>query len=104
MVALAKAAHVHVVLCSVLPAGQIPWNPGVDPKEEVVALNKWLEAFAAEQGAVYVDYYHSMVNEEGAMRPELAEDRFVHPNDAGYAVMEPLARAAVLKAFASPRR
>ena len=103
MVALAKAAHVRVVLSSVLPAGRIPWRPGIDPRAEVVALNKWLEGFAGEQGLVFLNYYPAMVNADGGMRPELAEDAFVHPNDAGYAVMEPLARAAVMKALAMPR-
>ncbi len=103
MVALAKAAHVRVVLSSVLPAGRIPWRPGIDPRQEVVALNRWMESFAAEQKLVFLNYYAAMVNADGAMRPELAEDAFVHPNDAGYGVMEPLARAAVKKALAMPR-
>ena len=103
MVALAKAAHIRVVLSSVLPAGRIPWRPGVDPRDEVAALNHWLEGFAAGEKLVFLNYYPAMVNAEGAMRPELAEDAFVHPNDAGYAVMEPLAKAAVLKALAMRR-
>lgn len=102
MVTLAKAAHVRVVLSSVLPAKAFPWHPGVDPRDEVVALNKWLRDFAAEQNLVYLDYYPAMVASDGGMRPELAVDG-VHPTDAGYAVMEPLARAAVLKALGQPR-
>ena len=103
MVALAKAAHIRVVLSSVLPASAFPWHPGVDPRDEVAALNRWLQSFAAEQGLMFLNYYPAMVNAEGGMRPELAEDRFIHPNDAGYAVMEPLARAAVTKALAMPQ-
>ena len=103
MVTLAKASHIRVVLSSLLPAGAIPWRPGVDPRDEILALNKWLESYAAEQGLVYLNYYPAMATPEGAMRPELAEDKFVHPNDAGYAVMEPLAKAAVLKALATPQ-
>ena len=103
MVALAKAAHIRVVLSSVLPAGHIPWRSGIDPRQEILALNKWLEEFAAEQKLVFLNYYPAMANAGGAMRPELAEDVFVHPNDAGYAVMEPLARSAVSKSLAMPR-
>lgn len=102
MVALAKAAHIRVVLSSVLPASLIPWNRGIDPRAEV-ALNKWLESYAAQQSLVFLNYYPAMVNADGGMRPELAEDKFVHPDDAGYAVMGPLARAAVMKALAMPR-
>ena len=36
------------------------------------------------------------------MRPGFTLDG-VHPNDAGFAVMEPLARAAVAKALTQPR-
>ncbi len=103
MVTLAKAAHIRVVLSSALPASYFPWHPGVDPRDEVTALNKWLESFAAEQKLVFLNYYPAMVTPDGAMRPELAEDKFIHPNDAGYALMEPLAKAAVLKTLAMPR-
>ncbi len=103
MVTLAQANHVRVVISSVLPAAAFPWHPGVDPRAEVVALNAWLKQFAAEQGAVWLDYYTAMAGPDGGMKAGLAIDG-VHPNDAGYAVMEPLARAAVMKALAQPGR
>ena len=99
MVSLARAAHVQVVLSSVLPAARFPWHPGIDPRAEVVQLNNWLQQFAAEQKLVYLDYYSAMAGPDGGMKPDLALDG-VHPSDAGYAVMEPLARAAVAKALA----
>jgi lysophospholipase L1-like esterase len=102
MVSLAKAAHVSVVLSSVLPAARFPWHPGIDPRAEVVKLNSWIQQFAAEQKLVYLDYYPAMVAADGGMKPELGVDG-VHPNDAGYAIMEPLARAAVAKALAQPK-
>lgn len=103
MVQLALAAHIRVVVSSVLPASEFPWNKTVDPRDEVKALNGWLQQFAQQHGLVYVDYYSAMVTPDGAMKPELAVDKYVHPNDAGYAVMEPLARAAVERALAQPR-
>jgi lysophospholipase L1-like esterase len=99
MVSLAKAARVNVVLCSVLPAARFPWHPGIDPRAEVVKLNGWLQQFATEEQLLFLDYYPAMVAPDGGMNPELSKDG-VHPNDAGYAVMEPLARAAVAKALA----
>ncbi len=102
MVTLAKAAHVRVVLSSVLPAARFPWHPGIDPRDEVTALNQWLQGYARAQGCVYLDYYPALAGPDGGMRPELASDG-IHPTDAGYAVMEPLARAAVLRALAGPR-
>lgn len=98
MVALARAEHVRVVLCSILPAKSFPWNPGVDPRPRVKQLNAWLKDFAAKQHLVYVDYFSAMVDTEGGLRPELGEDP-VHPNAAGYAVMEPLAEAGIAKAL-----
>jgi lysophospholipase L1-like esterase len=103
MVAIAKAEHIRVVLCSVLPADRFPWRAGIQPAGLVRDLNKWLEDFARTQGAVYVNYYPAMVNEVGGMREELAADSVVHPNTAGYAVMEPLAAAGIAKALALPR-
>ena len=103
MVALANAAHVHVVLSSVLPASHFPWRPGVDPSGEVVALNTWLRTFAAEQGATYLDYYAALLGPDGGTKAEYTLDG-IHPNDAGYAVMDPLARAAVAKALATQRK
>lgn len=102
MVALARSAHVRVVLSSVLPANHFPWRPGVDPRAEVVALNTWLQQFAREQQVSFLNYYPAMAAPDGGMRPELTVDG-VHPNDAGYVVMEPLARAAVSKALAEAR-
>jgi lysophospholipase L1-like esterase len=102
MVALAKQAHVRVVISSVLPATRIGWNPSADPHAEVQALNAWLQQFVAEQHLVYLNYFPALGDEHGDMRPGLSSDG-VHPTDAGYAVMEPLARAAVAKALAQPR-
>ncbi len=102
MVALAKQAHVRVVLASVLPADHFPWRPALRPAPQVRDLNEWLESFAKEQGLVYLNYYPVLATPEGGMIPELAVDRAVHPNTAGYARMQPLAEAAVAKALAAP--
>ena len=62
-------------------------------------MNDWLKAYAAKEGLIYVDYYAAMATTDGAMKPELTFDG-VHPNAAGYAVMEPLARQALKRALA----
>ena len=102
MVDLAKAAHTRVVLCSVLPVAAFAWHPGIDPREEITALNAWMASYAASEGLSYLDYYSALVGPDRGMRAGTSVDG-LHPNDAGYAVMEPLARAAVGKALASPR-
>jgi lysophospholipase L1-like esterase len=103
MVAIAKAEHISVVLCSVLPADRFSWHAGIQPAGLVRDLNKWLAEFAKAQGAVFVNYYPAMVNGVGGMREELAIDKYVHPNTAGYAVMEPLAEDGIAKALANLR-
>lgn len=102
MVALAKESHVRVVLSSVLPASYFPWRAGLKPAAEVKELNAWLESFAREQHVTFLNYYPALVNGEGGMRPELATDKAVHPNAAGYALMAPLAEEAIAKALAAP--
>jgi lysophospholipase L1-like esterase len=103
MVALAKAAHVRVVITSTLPASSLPWRPGAHPAEAVRQLNSWVKAYAQTEHLVYVDYYSAMVDDHGGIRPDLAIDKAVHPNAAGYAIMEPLAQQAIERALAEPQ-
>jgi lysophospholipase L1-like esterase len=99
MAALARSEHVRVVLCSVLPASSFPWHPGIDPRTRVTELNAWLHHFAAQKHLIYLDYYSAMADSNGGMQQDLAQDKFVHPNAAGYGIMEPLAEAAIKKAL-----
>ena len=64
VVALSKSAHVRLLISSVLPASHFPWRPGADPTAEVVALNTWLQSFAAEEHATYLVYYPALVAAE----------------------------------------
>ena len=98
MAELAAANHIRVVLCSVLPAFDFPWRPGMTPAPKVVALNAWIKAYAAEKGHVYVDYYSAMKDERGGLPATLSADG-VHPLPAGYAIMAPLVEAGIEKAL-----
>jgi lysophospholipase L1-like esterase len=103
MATLAKANHIHVVLSSTLPATHFPWNPAItDSAEKIKTLNAWLERFCGEHGFVFLNYYPALVNDAGGMRKDLTTDGYVHPNDAGYAIMEPLAQAAINQALRAP--
>jgi acyl-CoA thioesterase I len=99
MADLAGANGIRVVLASVTPAFDYPWRMGLGPAPKIAALNVWLKGFSASHGHVYLDYYDALVDGRGGMRPEYSEDG-VHPNAAGYAVMAPLAEAAVARALA----
>ncbi|MDT3486970.1 SGNH/GDSL hydrolase family protein [Stenotrophomonas maltophilia] len=98
MVELARAHGVAVVLASVLPVSEYPWMPGIKPAPKVRALNTALKRYAEAQQLVYLDYYTPMANAAGGLDPQLAEDG-VHPTTKGYAVMAPLAEAAVTRAL-----
>jgi len=98
MAELAKFNGIQVILCSVLPAYDFPWNPGVFPAEKIVLLNKWIKEYADNHGFAYIDYYTSMVDERKGLKAVFSEDG-VHPNVAGYAVMEQLAEREIAKAL-----
>ena len=48
MVELARANGIRPVLCSVLPAYDYPWRPGLQPAQKIVALNAWMKSYAAQ--------------------------------------------------------
>lgn len=98
MVDLARAHGIAVVLASVLPVSDYPWLPGTAPAPKVRALNAALKRYADAKQLVYLDYYTPMTNAAGGLDPQLAEDG-VHPTAKGYAVMAPLAEAAVKRAL-----
>jgi lysophospholipase L1-like esterase len=98
MAELAHANNIKVILCSVLPAGDFPWRPGMEPAEKVLKLNAIIHTYAKEQGFTYIDYFSAVSNEFNGLRIDLGEDG-VHPNAKGYAIMEPLLEEAIREAL-----
>ena len=94
MAELARARGVKVILASIPPAAGFPWSPDKRPVPQIAAMNAWLQGYAKANGFTYVDYHTALATPAGAMKPGLASDG-VHPTPAGYAVMRPLAIAAV---------
>jgi lysophospholipase L1-like esterase len=93
MVADARGAGIPIAVCSILPV----WGPSWLSAEEaavfaprkntqILAINARLRALAAAAGAIYVDYHPHMVDADGLLVHDLAEDG-VHPHHAGYAIM-----------------
>jgi len=103
--AIAELAHAHgikVVFSSVMPVHDYtPQSQNFfaqrDPAK-ILALNAWLKTYCAANGLTYLDYFSAMVDEHGLLRKDLAVDG-LHPNDAGYKIMAPLAEAAVQQAL-----
>ncbi len=98
MTELAWAHGIAVVLSSVLPVYDYPWRPGLEPAPRIVALNAWIRQYASAHGAVYLDYFTAMADERQGMKQALSTDG-VHPNEAGYRVMAPLAERAIQQAL-----
>lgn len=102
MVELAHAHGIRVILASIPPADQFPWKPGLDAAHKIATMNAWLKAYAARSGCVYADCWSALKQANGlGMRDGLSSDH-VHPTVAGYAVMAPVAEAAIKRALAMP--
>jgi lysophospholipase L1-like esterase len=95
MAEMAKSHGIRVVLASVMPVcDYIKPQTARRPPEKIVSLNKWMKEYAAKNGFVYLDYYSAMLDDKQMLRKELTVDG-LHPNDAGYEVMMPLAQKAI---------
>jgi len=94
MAELAKANHINVIICSVLPANKFPWREGLKPAEKVIKLNALLQSYSKKHKLAYVDYYSAMVNDSNGLKKELGEDG-IHPNKNGYLIMEPILEKAI---------
>ena len=103
MVELAKANGIAVVLASLLPVCDCGTNQtALRPVGKILGMNGWLRDYAEKTGSVYLDYYSALA-EGRAFKREWTKDGLL-PNDAGYAVMTPLAEAAIAKALERARR
>jgi lysophospholipase L1-like esterase len=98
MTELAQKSGIRVVLSSVLPVYDYPWRPGLEPAPKIMALNDWMKRYAQSVGAVYLDYWTALADDRHGMRAAYSGDG-VHPNEAGYRVMAPLAQQAIAEAL-----
>ena len=93
---LASENNIKVILCSVLPAYDFPWRPGLNPKDKVISLNDLIQKHAQEKSFEYVDYFSSMVDERKGLIKEYGNDE-VHANFEGYRVMESIIQKSINK-------
>ena len=96
MAELARSNRIHVILSSILPAADYPWNPGFNPPEKITAVNYILKKYTERNGITYLDYYSSMVTSNKGLNKEYTYDG-VHPNRSGYKLMSDLADKAISK-------
>jgi lysophospholipase L1-like esterase len=99
---LARAHNIKVIYCSVLPVHNYTERSkdlfAQRSPEKILALNRWLKDYCAtaSNGSLYLDYFSALVDDKGLLKKALADDG-LHPNEAGYKIMAPLAEAALEK-------
>lgn len=98
---LAELARVHgirVVYASVLPVHSYTERSkdffAQRPMSRILELNTWLKEYCDKNKIAYLDYFSALVDDKGLLKKDLADDG-LHPNDAGYKIMAPLAEAAI---------
>ena len=113
MTELAQKHGIKVILCSLTPISDYaeappnvdnPPPPGASgpklvqsarrPPAQILELNTWIKKYAAGVGAVYADYFSAVVDGNGMLKDGLSADG-LHPNKQGYALMAPVAQAAI---------
>jgi acyl-CoA thioesterase I len=103
MAELARAHHIRVVFASILPVHNYTHDAkesfALRPRDRILALNGWLKDYCAKNRFVYLDYFSALVDEQGMLKRALSDDG-LHPTDAGYKIMAPLAEKAIQKALA----
>jgi lysophospholipase L1-like esterase len=104
MAELAAANGIKVVLSSITPIsayhaanGTIP-QTSRRPVARIQKINDWMRTYAAAHKHVYLDYYSKMVDNTGMLKAEFSADD-LHPTLEGYAIMAPLAEAAIAQAL-----
>ena len=102
MIQIAKANGIRVVLASVTPVCDCYTNQTARrPQGKIIGLNASIKRLAAANGVVYLDYYSALANGRD-LKKDLTSDG-LHPNEAGYRVMAPLAEDAIRKALAEEK-
>ncbi len=101
MAELARLHHIALVFSSVMPVSDYVHAEMTAgrPPAKILELNTWLKNYCRVNNLIYLDYFTAMVDSSGQLQKALSSDG-LHPNDAGYRVMAPLAQQAVTAALA----
>jgi len=101
---LAQANGIIPVFTKITPLNNYTPNAGTVLQDrhadELARLNAWLEAFCTQRRYTLIDYGPSLRDDRGLMRADFTTDG-IHPTDAAYAVMAPVAETAIETAIAA---
>jgi lysophospholipase L1-like esterase len=104
MAELAVANGMKVVFSSITPISAYHAASGTVPQTvrrpvaRIQKVNDWMRTYAAAHKHIYLDYYSKMIDNTGMLKAEFSADD-LHPTLEGYAVMAPLAEAAIAQAL-----
>lgn len=101
--AMAELAHAHgikVIFCLLTPVSDYTASKQTEhrPTADILKLNAWLREYAGAHSIGVADYYSALVDDKGMLREGYSDDG-LHPNAKGYALMAPVAEAAIEKAL-----
>lgn len=98
MAEIAEANHIKPIFTLLMPVNNYTPNAVTmlaDRKPERVAwLNAWLSGFCQTHGYGLIDYGPILRDDKGLLKAEYTSDG-IHPNDEAYAIMAPVAEAAI---------
>ena len=88
MAELAMSNDIQVILSSVLPCDCFCWNMEIkDVVKKIQSLNSRIHDYCEAKHLPFLNYYPSMTIDGSSMNRSFTDDG-VHPNSAGYDVME----------------
>ncbi len=93
---LAESHNIKIILCLLTPISDYTKSKQSErrPPADIVSLNHWIESYAPDVHAQLADYYSALVDDKGMLREGCSDDG-LHPNDAGYKLIAPVAEAAI---------
>ena len=102
MAEIAEANHIRPIFTLLMPVNNYTPNAVTmleeRKPERTTWLNAWLSGFCADHGYGLIDYGPLLRDDKGLLKAEYTSDG-IHPNDAAYAVMAPVAETAIEKAL-----
>lgn len=96
MAEIAQANNIKVILCSVLPAFDYPWRPGLNPNIKIPKLNAMIKEYAQANNMQYLNYFDALNDGNNGIIEEYTYDG-VHLTLEGYKVLEPMLEKALVE-------
>ena len=98
MAEMAEAHHIKPIFTAILPINNYTDNARSalrDRRPEILyRVNIWLKTWCAQNRYGFIDYGPVLRDDKGLLRADYTDDG-IHPNDAAYTVMTPVAEAVI---------